>query len=146
MSLKKARISDINSIAKIEKTSYKKPYWNENLLKYLFNNSLTDSAWVFEVKKKIIGFLIEQRCLDEISILNLAVDKKYQNNGFGKKIINEYLNLIPSKSVVFLEVNKNNFIARKIYTDLNFKEVDSRKNYYNNIEDALIMKYVKKSN
>tara|TARA_B100000131_G_scaffold305095_1_gene330729 strand:- start:103 stop:543 length:441 start_codon:yes stop_codon:yes gene_type:complete len=146
MSLKKARISDINSIAKIEKTSYKKPYWNENLLKYLFNYSLTDSAWVFEVKKKIIGFLIEQRCLDEISILNLAVDEKYQNNGFGKKIINEYLNLIPSKSVVFLEVNKNNFIARKIYTDLNFKEVDSRKNYYNNIEDALIMKYVKKSN
>ena len=146
MSLKKARISDINSIAKIEKTSYKKPYWNENLLKYLFNYSLTDSAWVFEVKKKIIGFLIEQRCLDEISILNLAVDEKYQNNGFGKKIINEYLNLIPSKSVVYLEVNKNNFIARKIYTDLNFKEVDSRKNYYNNIEDALIMKYVKKSN
>jgi len=146
MSLKKATISDINSIAKIENTSYKKPYWNENLLKYLFNNSLTDSAWVFEVKKKIIGFLIEQRCLDEISILNLAVDKKYQNNGFGKNIINEYLNLIPSKSVVFLEVNKNNFIARKIYTDLNFKEVDSRKNYYNNIEDALIMKYVKNSN
>ena len=146
MSLKKARISDINSIAKIEKASYKKPYWNENLLKYLFNYSLTDSAWVFEVKKKIIGFLIEQRCLDEISILNLAVDEKYQNNGFGKKIINEYLNLIPSKSVVFLEVNKNNFIARKIYTDLNFKEVDSRKNYYNNIEDALIMKYVKNFN
>jgi len=146
MILKKAGISDLNSIVKIEKTSYKKPYWNENLLKYLFNNSLTDSAWVFEVKKKIIGFLIEQRCLDEISILNLAVDKKYQNNGFGKNIINEYLNLIPSKSVVFLEVNKNNFIARKIYTDLNFKEVDSRKNYYNNIEDALIMKYVKNSN
>ena len=146
MILKKAGISDLNSIVKIEKTSYKKPYWNENLLKYLFNNSLTDSAWVFEDKKKIIGFLIEQRCLGEISILNLAVDKKYQNNGFGKNIINEYLNLIPSKSVVFLEVNKNNFIARKIYTDLNFKEVDSRKNYYNNIEDALIMKYVKNSN
>ena len=146
MILKKAGISDLNSIVKIEKTSYKKPYWNENLLKYLFNNSLTDSAWVFEVKKNIIGFLIEQRCLDEISILNVAVYKKYQNNGFGRKIINEYLNLIPSKSIVFLEVNKNNFIARKIYTDLNFKEVGLRKNYYNNIEDALIMKYVKNSN
>ena len=146
MSLKKATISDINSIAKIEKTSYRKPYWNENLLKYLFNNSLTDSAWVFEVKKKVIGFLIEQRCLNEISILNVAVDKKYQNNGFGRKIISDYLSLIPSNSIVFLEVNINNFIARKIYASLNFKEVDSRKNYYNNIEDALIMKYVKNSN
>ena len=146
MSLRKAGTSDLNSIINIEKTSYKKPYWNESLLKYLFNNSITDSVWILEVKKKIIGFLIEQRCLNEISILNVAVDKKYQNNGFGRKIISDYLSLIPSNSVVFLEVNINNFIARKIYTSLNFKEVESRKNYYNNVEDALIMKYVKNSN
>ena len=146
MSLRKARISDINSILCIEKTSYEKPYWNESLLKYLFNNSITDSAWIFEVKKKIIGFLIEQRCLDEISILNVAVEKKYQNNGFGKIIVSQYLSILPSNTVVFLEVNINNFIARKIYTSLNFKEVDSRKNYYNNSEDALIMRYVKNSN
>ena len=146
MSLRKAGTSDLNSIINIEKTSYKKPYWNESLLKYLFNNSITDSAWILEVKKKIIGFLIEQRCLNEISILNVAVDKKYQNNGFGRKIISDYLSLIPNNSVVFLEVNINNFIARKIYTSLNFKEVESRKNYYNNFEDALIMKYIKNSN
>ena len=129
MSLRKAEISDLNSIVNIEKTSYKKPYWNENLLKYLFNNSITDSAWILEVKKKTIGFLIEQRCLNEISILNVAVDKKYQNNGFGRKIISAYLSLIPSNSIVFLEVNINNFIARKIYSNLNFKNIDIRKRY-----------------
>ena len=145
MSLRKAGISDLNSIVNIEKTSYKKPYWNESLLKYLFNESITDSAWIFEFKKKIIGFLIEQRCLDEISILNVAVDKKYQNNGFGKKIVSQYLNILPNNSVVFLEVNINNFIARKIYTSLNFKRIDSRKNYYNNGGDALIMRYIKNS-
>ena len=64
MILRKAGNCDINSIVNIEKTTYEKPYWNESLLKYLFNNSITDSAWVFELKKKIIGFLIEQRCLD----------------------------------------------------------------------------------
>ena len=143
MILRKAKNSDINSIVNIEKTSYKKPYWNENFLKYLFNNSTTDSAWIFEVKKNIIGFLIEQRCLDEISILNVAVDKKYQNNGFGKKIVSQYLSILPINSIVFLEVNINNYIARKIYTSLNFEKVDSRKNYYNNDEDALIMRYKK---
>ena len=146
MSLRKAGTSDLNSIINIEKTSYKKPYWNESLLKYLFNNSITDSAWVFEVKKKIIGFLIEQRCLDEISILNVAVDKKYQNNGFGKQIVSQYLSILPNNSIVFLEVNKNNFIARKIYTTLNFENVETRKNYYNYGGDALIMRYVKNSN
>ena len=146
MSLRQAGIRDINSIVSIEKRSFEKSYWNKRSLKYLFNNSLTNSVWIFEVNKKKIGFLIEQRCLNEVSILNLAVDKKYQNNGFGKKIISQYLSLLPSDSVVFLEVNKNNFIARKIYTSLNFKEVDLRKNYYNNVEDALIMRYVKNSN
>tara|TARA_Y100000741_G_scaffold354372_1_gene328628 strand:+ start:878 stop:1318 length:441 start_codon:yes stop_codon:yes gene_type:complete len=146
MSLRKAQISDINSIVNIEKTCFKKPYWNESLLKYLFNNSTTDSAWIFDFKKKIIGFLIEQRCLNEISILNVAIDKKYQNNGFGKKIISQYLRILPNNSFVFLEVNKNNFSARKVYTTLNFKEISSRKSYYNNCEDALIMRYVKNSN
>ncbi len=146
MSLRKAEINDLKSIVNIEKTSHEKPYWNESLLKYLFKNRITDSIWVFEFKKKIIGFLIEQRCLDEISILNVAVDKKYQNNGFGKKIVSQYLSILPNNSVVFLEVNINNFIALKIYTTLNFKEIDLRKNYYNNGEDALIMRYLKNSN
>ena len=145
MSLRKATIDDINLIVKIEKISYEKPYWNESLLKYLFKNSMTDSLWIFEFKKKIIGFLIEQRCLNEISILNVAVDKKYQNNGFGKKIVSQYLNILPNNSVVFLEVNINNFIARKIYASLNFERVDARKNYYNNGEDAVIMRYIKNS-
>tara|TARA_B100000401_G_C52653015_1_gene646366 strand:- start:173 stop:613 length:441 start_codon:yes stop_codon:yes gene_type:complete len=146
MSLRKAGIRDINSILNIEKTSYEKPYWNKSLLKYLFNNSMTDSVWIYEVKKKTIGFLIEQRCQDEISILNVAVNKKYQNSGFGKKIVSQYLSILPNNSVVFLEVKINNFIALKIYTSLNFEIVDSRKNYYNDEEDALIMKYVKNSN
>ena len=146
MSLRKAGISDINSILNIEKASFKKPYWSESLLKYLFNISTTDSVWIFEVEKKIIGFLIEQRCQNEVNILNVAVEKKYRNNGVGKKIVRQYLSKLPNNSIVFLEVNINNFIARKIYTALNFKEFDLRKNYYNNSEDALIMRYVKNSN
>ena len=112
----------------------------------MFYNSITCSAWVFEAEKRIIGFLIEQRCLDEASILDVAVDKKYQNNGFGKKIVIQYLSILPNDSIVFLEVNKNNYIARKIYTALGFKNVGSRKNYYNSNEDALIMRYLKSSN
>ncbi len=146
MSLRQAIIKDINSIVSIEKSCYEKPMWNKSLLKYLFNNSQTDSVWIYELNKIIIGFLITQRCLNEVSILNLAVDKKYQNNGFGKKITSQYLSLLPTNSVVFLEVNKNNFIAQKVYAALNFEKVDHRKNYYNNSEDALIMRYVKNIN
>ena len=146
MRLRKASRRDLFSILKIEKTIYEKPYFNEKSLKHLFSNSITDTALVFELNKRIIGFLIEQRCLNEISILNVAVENSFQNNGFGKKILNQYLSEIPDNSVVFLEVNINNFIAQKIYYDLNFHKIDVRKSYYNDGGDALIMKYEKKSN
>ena len=53
------------------------------------------------------------------------------------------MEVIPNNSSVFLEVNKSNFIARKIYSNLNFKNVDIRKSYYNDGGDALIMKHKK---
>ena len=69
--------------------------------------------------------------------------RQFQNRGIGKKLINHYLDLIPGNCSVFLEVNKSNIIARKIYADLNFKNIGMRKNYYNDGGDALIMKYTK---
>ena len=109
----------------------------------MFIDSIFETIWVIEIGKKIIGFLIEQRCDNEINLLNVAIDKPFQNKGIGKKLINHYLNLIPVNSSVFLEVNKANIIARKIYADLNFKNIGMRKNYYNDGGDALIMKYTK---
>ena len=113
------------------------------MLKKLFIDSVIETVWVIENRKKIIGFLIEQRCDNEINLLNVAIDRPFQNKGIGKKLINHYLDLISGNCSVFLEVNKTNIIARKIYADLNFKNIGMRKNYYNDGCDALLMKYTK---
>ena len=143
MNIRKGAICDLTSIIDIEKAVYDKPYWNVSMIKKLFIDSIFETIWVIENGKKIIGFLIEQRCDNEINLLNVAIDKPFQNKGIGKKLINHYLNLILVNSSVFLEVNKANIIARKIYADLNFKNIGMRKNYYNDGGDALIMKYTK---
>ena len=143
MIIRKGSISDLESIVNIEKKAYKKPYWNESMLKKLFNKDSNEFIWVTQIKQKILGFLIEQRCGDEINLLNIAIDSSFQNRGVGKKLIGYFLRIIPNNSIVFLEVNKSNFIARKIYSNLNFKNIDIRKSYYNDGGDALIMKYKK---
>ena len=143
MNIRKGAICDLTSIIDIEKAVYNKPYWNVAMIKKMFIDSIFETIWVIENGKKIIGFLIEQRCDNEINLLNVAIDKPFQNRGIGKKLINYYLDLIPANSSVFLEVNKANNIARKIYVDLNFKNIGMRKNYYNDGGDALIMKYTK---
>ena len=113
------------------------------MLKRLFNKDSNEIIWITEIKQKIIGFLIEQRCDEEINLLNIAIDRSFQNRGVGKKLMVYFLKNIPNNSSVFLEVNKSNFIARKIYSNLNFKSIDIRKSYYNDGGDALIMKYKK---
>ena len=143
MNIRKGELCDLTSIINIEKAVYNKPYWNVAMLKNLFIDSIFETIWVIENGKKIIGFLIEQRCDNEINLLNVAVDRQFQNRGIGKKLINHYLDRIPGNCSVFLEVNKSNIIARKIYADLNFKNIGMRKNYYYDGEDALIMKYTK---
>ena len=143
MNIRKGELCDLTSIINIEKAVYNKPYWNMKMLKKLFIDSIIETVWVIENRKKIIGFLIEQRCDNEINLLNVAIDRQFQNRGIGKKLINHYLDRIPGNCSVFLEVNKSNIIARKIYADLNFKNIGMRKNYYNDGGDALIMKYTK---
>ena len=56
--------------------------------------------------------MIEQRCDNEINLLNVAIDRQFQNRGTGKKLINHYLDLIPCNCSVFLEFNKSNIIER----------------------------------
>ena len=140
---RKGTIFDLKSVLKIEKKVYNKPYWTESMLKRLFNKDSNEIIWITEVKQKIVGYLIEQRCDNEINLLNVAIDKSFQNQGIGKKMMDYFLKIIPDNSSVFLEVNKSNFIARKIYYNLNFEIIDIRKSYYNNGGDALIMKYKK---
>ena len=137
MIIRKGKVSDLKSILKIEKKVYNKPYWNELMLKRLFNKNSNQIIWITEIKQKIVGFLIEQRCDDEINILNVAIDKSFQNRGLGKKLIGYLLRIIPNNSSVFLEVNSSNFIARKIYSNLNFRNIDIRKSYYNEVQKKI---------
>ena len=143
MIIRKGQISDLKSVINIEKDAYDKPYWNELMLKRLFNKDHNAIIWITEIKQKIVGFLIEQRCDNEINILNLAIDKSFQNRGLGQEMVGCFLKIIPNNSSVFLEVKESNFIARKIYSNLNFKDIDIRKNYYNDGGDAFIMQYKK---
>ena len=58
MNIRKGAICDLTSIINIEKAVYNKPYWNMKMLKKLFIDSIIETVWVIEHRKKIIGFLI----------------------------------------------------------------------------------------
>lgn len=71
----------------------------------------------------VIGF-VNMRIPDKY-IQAIEVDKKYQGQGLGKKLLNDLLNMGAER----LSVNKKNVIAKKMY-DKQFKVEDEDENMY----------------
>ena len=123
--------------------AYKKPYWNENMLLEVLANKTDKRLWIYEVDNDVIGFIIDMRHKDEISLLNIAINKRLQGMGHGLKMLKKYIKSLTGKYSIYLEVNKNNIRALNMYTELNFERVSIRKSYYNDGGDAINMELVK---
>ena len=143
MGLRKGLNSDLDYIFEIETNVYDKPYWNKKMLDEILSGKTENRIWIYELKKIIIGFIIDLRYANEVNILNIAIGKSFQSKGHGSNMVYNYLKRLPKKCTVFLEVKKNNYRALKIYSKLNFEKLYIRKAYYNDGSDAVNMRLVK---
>ena len=69
----------------------------------------------------------------------MAVKSSMQGKGYGKSLLKNFLDQLPAKSSVFLEVKHVNFPAINLYLSLGFKNISSRANYYSDGSNALVM-------
>lgn len=67
----------------------------------------------------------------------MYVDNLFRNQKFGTKLMDYIINKY-SNYKFLLEVSINNYIAIKLYENMNFKIINIRKKYYNDI-DAYVM-------
>ena len=76
-------------------------------------------------------------------ITNIAVKPRYRRRGIGKIIVKTLVLKAKEKDIydIALEVNENNEAALKLYEKCGFIRVGIRKKYYNNKDNAIIMKY-----
>lgn len=92
--------------------------------------------------KQIVGFISGRRVEDEGEIFNLAVRPLSRQQGIGKALLHELLDLFARECVtsVFLEVRQSNNIAINFYRSLQFRQIAQRPNYYRNpAEPALVL-------
>ena len=68
------------------------------------------------------GILIN---FDVVEIMNIVVKKSYRNQGIGKSLLNELINLAKQTKLnsLMLEVNSKNEVAIELYKKFEFKEV-----------------------
>ena len=107
------------------------------LYDYKSLNEDINETYCFIDNNNLKGFVHIQNICGEINIIDIIVDKNSRNNGIGTLLIDYLL----KKYKVFkfvLEVNEDNINAIKFYKSHGFKEVGTRKNYYDD-KDAIIM-------
>jgi ribosomal-protein-alanine N-acetyltransferase len=134
---------DMNCVLAIEESAYEFPW-----TRVIFNDCLRVgySCWTLEENGQIIAYGVMTIAVGECHILNLCVDKNFQNNGYGKIMLDYLLDQAKrhNAEVAFLEVRPSNEVARNLYIQTGFNEVGMRRNYYPAVkgrEDAIIMAY-----
>ncbi len=97
--------------------------------------------------RRLIGYAVSRRVLDEAEILTVAVDPALRGRGIGRKILRVHLPRLGRHGVgaVFLEVGETNGLALRLYSSLGFEEIGRRQGYYRTpaggAVTAIVMRY-----
>ncbi len=135
-----ASIDDVDDIERIERESFATP-WSRTLILEELCFPLSFNL-VLEIKKKVEGYVMSWLILPEVHILNLAISARYRRKGYGRYLLEGFLEEAQNKGAtkITLEVRKSNVEAINLYKEFNFAVKGVRKNYYFDTgEDALIM-------
>lgn len=131
--------ADIKRVLEIEEESFNDPY-PKNILIDIYN--LGAGFLVAQRNNIIVGYIIFWiKSENEGHIISIAVDKKHRRKGIGTKIVNTAIKILQKYNInkIKLEVRKRNKGAIKFYLNQGFKEKETLKEYYEDLEDAVIM-------
>jgi len=136
--IRRATLSDLVSIQKMEERIFNNPWSNKSIRNEL-KRDMNALNLVAELDQKIIGYFFAHLLDNEVHILNIAIDVTYQHQGYGNQFFRKILKNYLQYADVYLEVKRSNFPAINLYLNFGFEEIDIREEYYANGEDAVIM-------
>ena len=134
---------DILRILEIEQEANSPPWTHGSFLSELYKD---DSCFVVAVDSfdtsTIVGFAILSQVGDDGELLKIAVEGTSRGCGVGDLLMISVLEYSVENTFksIFLEVRKSNTPAINLYKKHGFKNVRTRKDYYDSpVEDAVIM-------
>ena len=138
MQFRKAVMQDVDAIWEIEQSVFSSPWSRDQLAHELVANP-NAGHWVLDDGGSIIGFIMSYIIQYEVQIINIAVRLSHQYRGYGKRILSEFLSQFNEKTYLFLEVRESNLPAYQLYSHFGFDQIDIRRKYYHDGEDAIVM-------
>ena len=130
----------IERILEIEDLSFSSP-WSLHAFLEEIRNPISH-LWGATENKVLSGNICFWMFDREIQLINLAVQPRKRNRGFGHYLLTKMIEECISKGVpnIWLEVRRSNLAAKSLYEKLGFGAVGVRTRYYKDTnEDAIIM-------
>ena len=138
--IQKATEKDLAGILAIQEGNFDPP-WTRSMLE----SSLEHPRAVLRVARKgddLAGYSISTFAADECELLSIAVLNTHRRQGIASALNDDLRReaLGRGATQIFLEVRPSNQGARSFYASMGYQEVATRKGYYQDGEDALILK------
>lgn len=132
---------DLPAVLDIEVRAYPLP-WSEGQLRQSLAGE--HQVWGLRAEGRLLAYLIWMQVLDELHILNVAVDPLHRRRGLARRLCTALIEQGRDSGAhhVFLEVRASNAGAQALYLDLGLCESGRRRNYYpaaDGREDAILM-------
>ncbi len=140
MTIEKAKPSDVVALASLEEQLFAHEAYGIASLKQELENP-NRLYLVAKNQEEVIGYVGVNLLPDMAEILKIAVLEKFRQQGVGAQLLNSAINELRKRQLnqLQLEVNEHNLPAIAFYKKNGFGLVYTRKHYYANGANALIL-------
>jgi ribosomal-protein-alanine N-acetyltransferase len=145
---------DLDSVVRIEEQSFPHPWTREQFMSELVNEPVSRCHVAVmgdhilhpvqddpSMKAPVVGFIMAWLVVDELHITNLAVAPETRRGGVAAALLERSINEASELGAQWcqLDVRASNTPARELYSRHGFEPLGTRKGYYQDGEDALVM-------
>ena len=139
--LRRAEPGDTAEIAALERAASLHP-WSERQVRDELARPAPDAVLVLEGPSGVLAWCAVRLLVDELHVMNLAVDDRVRRRGFAGFLLRKCLERGARAGAVraLLEVREGNAAARALYAKAGFAPIGERKAYYPDPpEDAVVL-------
>lgn len=147
--------TDLDEVLRIEQASFKYP-WKRSFFERDMNQDFAHQlvarkvrgtgmpgagADRHETQTQVLGYAIAWEMGDELHLANIAVAPETRCKGVGSRLLRQMMAVGRELGCcrMYLEVRRSNVAAQRFYQRHGFFQTGTRKGYYPDGEDALIM-------
>jgi ribosomal-protein-alanine N-acetyltransferase len=135
-----ARPVDAAAIAAVHGVSFQRGWGEDEIHRLLIERNVV--AHRAMSGRTLIGFILSRIAAGEAEILSVAIAPAWRGRALAGPLLDLHLRRLAGLGVgsVFLEVDKQNAPARRLYRRAGFREVGQRQGYYQSGAAALVLR------